>query len=257
MLEIRFWGIFWIDATSYITANQGFLEISRICGIDKDPQIVRQWLSNTQNNWLLIIDNADDPSMDISKFFPTGNRGSILLTTRNPDCKIHSTVGSCDLGQMNMDEAVTLLLKATGAENSADEALRKKAMPVTQTIGFLALAIVQAGAYIRQGLCGIEEYCDIYTRCRQRLLEYVPVQMSSGYEYSVYTTWEISIAAIEKMCSDTSRNAIELLRTLCFLHYDGIAEEIFKEAWSQSYLIGNLWKEIEHMFYMQDRKSVV
>lgn len=85
-----------------------------------------------------------------------------LLTTRNPDCKIHSTVGSCELGQINMDGAVTLLLKATGAEDTADKASRKKAIPVTQTIGFLALAVVQAGAYIRQGLCGIEEYCDMY-----------------------------------------------------------------------------------------------
>ena len=175
MLEIRFWGIFWIDASSQITANQGFLEISQIFGLNKEPKAVRQWLSNIQNNWLLIIDNADDPSMDISKFFPTGNRGCILLTTRNPDCKIHSTVGSCELGQMNMEEAVTLLLKATGAENTADEALRKKAIPITQTIGLLALAIIQAGAYIRQGLCGIEEYCAMYSRYRQKLLEYVPV----------------------------------------------------------------------------------
>ncbi|MCJ1349722.1 hypothetical protein MMC31_007963, partial [Peltigera leucophlebia] len=249
----RFWGIFWIDASSNITANQGFLEISQMCGIDKDPKVVRQWLSNTQNNWLLIIDNADDPSIDVSNFFPTGNRGSILLTTRNPDCKIHSTVGSCELGKMTMDEAVTLLLRATGAEDTADEASRKKAIPVTQTIGFLALAIVQAGAYIRKGLCGLEEYCDMYTRCRKRLLEYAPEQMSSDYKYSVYTTWEISIAAIEKMCSETSRNAIELLRTFCFLHYDGIAENIFEQAWIKSYEIGDLPQDIAHMFYMQSQ----
>ena len=233
MLEIRFWGIFWIDASSQLTANQGFLEISQKCGVAKDPKVVRQWLSNIQDNWLLIIDNDDDPSVDVSQFFPTGNRGFILITTRNPDCNIHSTVGSCELGQMNMEEAITLLLKATGAEDTADETSRKKAIPVTRTIGFLALAIVQAGAYIRQGRCTIEEYCDMYTRCRQKLLEYVPVQLSSNYKYSVYTTWEISVAAIEKMSSKTSRNAIELLRIFCFLHYDGISEEIFEASMDQ------------------------
>ncbi|MCJ1344487.1 hypothetical protein MMC31_002690, partial [Peltigera leucophlebia] len=227
----RFWGIFWIDASSQTAADQGFLEISRICGIDKDPKVVRQWLSNIQESWLLIIDNADDPSVDVSKFFPTGNRGSILLTTRNPDCRIHSTIGLCELGQMNVEEAITLLLKATGAEDVADKASRKKAFSVTQTIGFLAIAIVQAGTYIRQGLCGIEEYCDF-----------------------VYTTWEISIAAIEKMGSDTSHNA-ELLRVFCFLHYDGISEEIFEQAWSKIYERGDLPQDIANVFYMQPQQQ--
>ena len=231
------------------------MEISRTCGIDEDPKVVRQWLSNTQNNWLLVIDNADDPSINVSKFFPTGNRGSIVLTTRNPDCKIHSTVGSCELGQLNMDDAVTLLLKATGAEDTTDEASRKKAIPITKTIGFLALAIVQAGAYIRQGRCRIDEYCELYTRCRQRLLEFVPIQQTFEYKYSVYTTWEISIQAIESMCTDTSRNAIDLLRTFCFFHYDGISEEIFERAWSERYKLGDLHQDITHVFYMQSGET--
>jgi hypothetical protein len=108
LTAIRFWAIFWIDASSQAAAQQGFMEIARICGVEENPKVVRRWLSNIQDHWLLIIDNADDPSMDVSEFFPTRNRGSILLTTRNPDCKIHATVGSCELGKMYLDEAVTL-----------------------------------------------------------------------------------------------------------------------------------------------------
>ena len=255
MLKVRFWGIFWIDASSYITAQQGFLEISRTCGVEEDPKAVRQWLSNIQDPWLLIIDNADDPSLDVSDFFPTGNRGSILLTTRNPDCKIHSTVGSCELGQLNMDEAVTLLLKAAGAEVTADEDARRKAKPVIQTLGFLALAITQAGAYIRRGLCSIEEYCDVYTRRRQKMLMHRSVQANSDYKYSVYTTWEISIEAIEKRRDETSHNAMELLRVFGFLHYDGITEDIFEQAWRNNYRRGDSSQDIIHMFYMQPQQK--
>ena len=255
MLKVRFWGIFWIDASSYITAQQGFLEISRTCGVEEDPKAVRQWLSNNQDPWLLIIDNADDPSLDVSDFFPTGNRGSILLTTRNPDCKIHSTIGSCELGQLNTDEAVTLLLKAAGAEDTADEDARRKAKPVIQTLGFLALAITQAGAYIRRGLCSIEEYCDVYTRRRQKLLRHRSVQASSDYKYSVYTTWEISIEAIEKRRDETSHNAMELLQIFSFLHYDGITEDIFEQAWRNNYRRGDSSQDIIHMFYMQPQKK--
>ena len=255
MLKVRFWGIFWIDASNYITAQQGFLEISRTCGVGEDPKAVRLWLSNIQDPWLLIIDNADDPSLDVSDFFPTGNRGSILLTTRNPDCKIHSTVGSCELGQLNMDEAVTLLLKAAGAEDTADEDARRKAKPVIQTLGFLALAITQAGAYIRRGLCNIEEYCDVYTRRRQKLLMHRSVQANSDYKYSVYTTWEISIEAIEKKRDETSHNAMELLRIFSFLHYDGITEDIFEQAWRNNYRRGDSSQDIIHMFYMQPQQK--
>ncbi|OCK79674.1 hypothetical protein K432DRAFT_354452 [Lepidopterella palustris CBS 459.81] len=245
----KFWGIFWIDASSRATAQQGFREISRICGVDEDPKVVRQWLSNAPDHWLLIIDNADDPSIDVSEFFPTGNRGSILLTTRNPDFKIHS-LASCEFDQMNSDEAVTLFLRATGAEDTTDEAARKKAMPIAEILGYLPLAIAQAGAYVRQGVCSIEEYCNVYTRHRERLLRYRPVQANSDYKYSVYTTWEISIEAIERMSSKTSHNAIELIRTFCFMHYDGITETIFQQAWRNSSRNRRIYQDISYMFYM-------
>jgi hypothetical protein len=231
------------------------LEIAQICGIEEDPKSVKRWLSNIQDHWLLIIDNADDPSIDVSEFFPIGNRGSILLTTRNPDCKIHATVGSCELGEMDLDEAVTLFLRAGGAEDTATEAARKKAIPVAKTLGCLALAIVQAGAYIRKGFCSIEEYCNVYSRRRQELLRHRPVQASSDYKYSVYTTWEISVEAIKKMYSETSHNAVELIRIFCFFHYEGIAQDIFEQAWTNSYKRGGVPQGIAHMFYMRPQKK--
>jgi hypothetical protein len=56
--------------------------------------------------------------MDVSEFFPAGNRGSILVTTRNPDCKIHATVGSCEFGEIDLEEVVTLFLRAAGVEET-------------------------------------------------------------------------------------------------------------------------------------------
>ena len=34
----------------------------------------------------MILDNADDPHLDISPYFPVGNRGIVLITTLGPDC---------------------------------------------------------------------------------------------------------------------------------------------------------------------------
>lgn len=76
-----------------------------------------------------------------------------------------------------------------------DKAAQKTAMCDTQTPGFIALAIVQADAYIRQGYCRIEEYCDLYNHCRQKLLQYSSTQMSSSYGSQC---GNISIKEIEK-----------------------------------------------------------
>lgn len=231
----RFWGIFWIDASSWTTAHQGLLGVARILGLVEDTKAVKQWLSNSSEYWLLILDNADDPSLDVSEFFPPGNRGTILVTTRNPECKIHATVGSYEYGGMDLEEAVTLLLRAAGVEDTADATAGTAAAPVANILGCLALAIVQAGAYVRKGFCSIEEYCDIYSRRREKLLSHRSAQTQSEYKYTVYTTWEVSVEAIKMQPERSSGPAIELIRLFCFLHYEGISEDIFKRANENSY----------------------
>ena len=153
------------------------------------------------------------------------------MTTRNPNCKIYATVGSYELGAMTTDEAVTLILKTTGAHNVSDTSIRETAKPVVLTLGCLALAIVQAGAVIREGRCRMEEYCAIYSRRRQELLSQRAVQGEEDYRYTVYTTWEVSRKMIEEMPSEVARDAIGLLKIFSFLHYDGISEVIFRRAW--------------------------
>jgi tetratricopeptide (TPR) repeat protein len=179
----------------------------------------------------LIFDNADDPSIDLSAYFPVGSRGTILITTRNPECKVHQTVGSYEFAGMGTEDAVDLLLKSIGTYDLSLSASRHDVKTITTTLGNLALAIVQAGAAIGQGLCSIEGYCEMYQRRRRELLSRAPTQASSDYKYTVYTTWEVSVNLIESMGSEAAGHALELLRLFSFLHFDGISEQIFEEAW--------------------------
>lgn len=180
----------------------------------------------------MIIDNADDPRMDVGRLFPPGDRGTILLTTRNPECKVHATRGSFELRGLEPEEAITLLLRSVDAEDVSHVASRILAKPVVETLGRLALAIVQAGAVIRQGLCNLEEYCGVYSRRRKELLSHLPIQASDDYRYTVYTTFEVSIKMIKDMSDNVSRNAIEILQLFCFFHYEGISEDMLKAAWN-------------------------
>ncbi|KAL8719057.1 MAG: hypothetical protein Q9225_003891 [Loekoesia sp. 1 TL-2023] len=227
----EFWGIFWVDASSTESLERGYLQMAEVCGLEPQVSVVKRWLSNISEPWALVLDNADDPRVDISYYFPVGNRGVILITTRNPDCKVHATVGSYELGAMATGEAVTLLLKTAGADDVSNQSMRAAAEAAVLILGYLALAITQAGAVIRQGYCKMGEYCTLYSRCRKELLSQKAIQGGEDYRYTVYTTWEVSRRMIEQMSSEAGQDALTLLQIFSFLHYDGISEEIFRRAW--------------------------
>lgn len=240
----RFWGIFFIDASSVSAVEQGLLAISRKCSVEQSVEGIRRWLSNQNRPWLLIFDNADDPQLDIARFFPAGERGTILVTTRNPECKIHATMGSSKLDQMALDEAITLLLRASFVTNPEDETSRNSAKHIVETLGCLALAIVHAGATIRQGVCTLDDYCTEYSRHRKQLLDRRPVQSGTDYEHTVYSTWEVSIERITGLSNETAKNAIELLNFFSVLHFEGISEQILEKAWKNSHnRKGSAWIE--------------
>ena len=115
--------------------------MAKVCGLKSDTAAVRRWLSNTSEPWVLIFDNDDDPRLDISSSFPAGNRGVVLITTRNTDSKIYATVGSYKLGAMAVDGAVTLILRTTGTDDLSDRSMREAAKPVVLMLGYLAVAI--------------------------------------------------------------------------------------------------------------------
>lgn len=58
---------------------------------------MKVWLTNRPEEWLLILDNADDPSLDILSYLPVGSRGTIIVTSRNPELTALETVGSYEL----------------------------------------------------------------------------------------------------------------------------------------------------------------
>jgi len=220
-----------VDASSAESLERGYLQVAEICGLESQVSVVQRWLSNISEPWALILDNADDPRLDISSYFPVGNRGVVLITTRNPGCKVHATVGSYELGAMATGEAVTLLLKTAGTDDVSNRSMRTAAEAVVRMLGCLALAITQAGAVIRQGYCKLEEYRALYSRRRTELLSQKAIQGGEDYRYTVYTTWEVSRHMIEEMSTETGQDALALLQVFSFLHYEGISEEIFCRAW--------------------------
>lgn len=107
-----FWGIFWIDASSIENAERALSQIGQLGGLGATHDAGMSWLTGLDTPWLLVIDNADDPKINYSRFFPPGERGNILVTSRNSDCKIHATIGYLEFGNVGGEDAITLLLRS-------------------------------------------------------------------------------------------------------------------------------------------------
>jgi hypothetical protein len=233
-----FWGIFWIDASTEERVVQTYSSIAKIAGVEPNANAAMHWLSNLDTTWLLIIDNADDPEMDIEKYFPKGNRGRILVTTRNPEHKIHGNVEPrfYKIQGLEKQEAIDLLLTAEEPipwdTSSVDRALK-----ITEKLGFLALAIVQAGAVIRDGLCTLENYNSFFERSWTSLrawAERKPAGDDKNHHLMyIYTTWEICYQRMESKASQGSKSAsdaVQLLNTFSYLHWENIHFEILQRA---------------------------
>ena len=182
---------------------------------------------------MLIIDNADDPSVDISRFFPAGERGHILVTSRNSECRYHETVGYQELKEMDRNEAITLLLRAAG-KDSTNPRLRDLAKPITKALGYLPLALDQAGATIRQDICTLKTYLPVYFRHRKQIMSSKPVQGGEAYKYTVYTTWEVSFQMIRSLETPAALDACEILQVFAFLHFQQVPASMLQRAWENT-----------------------
>ncbi len=226
----RFWGIFWIDGRSESSITSGFTTIARRCDHhDTSVEGAISWLQDTSHSWLLIIDNADNRDLDLAPFLPAGKNGSILITTRLPECADHQNVGKDGFERLNQRTAMDLLLKACNIEPSSRSAHEEDAHTVTEILGCHALAIIQAGATIRYGICELKKYKDIFQSQRQTLLQFSPAQGKSTYG-GVYAAFEVSAAYLESRDDQVAKDAIELLKFYAFMHFEEFPEAVFEEA---------------------------
>jgi hypothetical protein len=232
-LLCRYWGIFWIDASTDESIQQSFKQIARLLQVDENIESVRRSLANASQPWLLVFDNADDPNFSLYSYLPTGNRGDIIITSRNPEFQQCNTVGYKEVSLLSQDDSVILLHKSVYGVTGPSKQDTGESKKVVQTLGCLALAIVQAGAYIRENSCSFHEYLEIYEKHRRHFLQYLPMHLGTGYQHSVYATWQVSVDMVESRHDTASHHALRLLSLLGFFHHDQIPIRIFYNAWHQ------------------------
>ncbi|KAJ7090648.1 hypothetical protein C8R44DRAFT_750881 [Mycena epipterygia] len=201
------------------TIDTGLKNIAVTKNVGKTSDDALKWLVTKQDKWLLFFDNADDPKINLNNHFPRCNHGNILITSRNPGLRGYA--GSDYLvADMEEADAVELLLTSAKEEMSAEN--KKISAEIVKALGYLPLAIIQAGAFIiKSG--ALKSYLSLYVQNRERLLSEKPAQSHDDYAWTVYTTWQISFERL-------SQPASTLLQLCSFLHHQRISEQMFSQA---------------------------
>ncbi|KAJ7252003.1 hypothetical protein C8J57DRAFT_1723023 [Mycena rebaudengoi] len=216
----RFRDVFFLDASTVDTIKSGLKNIALTRSIGSEADDASLWLASSQDEWLLIFDNADDPSIDLFSYFPQSSRGSILITSRNPELYVHAPDSYHHISDMEEEDAVGLLLAS--AMQPLNTETGSLARDIVKALYYFPLAVVQAGAFIaRTG--DLKKYLTMFEQNRAQLLSRVPSQSHDTYAWSVYTTWDISFKCLGPV-------AAQFLQICSFLHHEGISEAIFSSA---------------------------
>jgi len=221
---------------------------------------IKEWFAMPENtNWLLVFDNLDDPDLvDIEGYIPECNHGTVIITSRR--CELQQGRRGFEVNQMEPMEAMQLLLSAcampkfedlvpsgkrnihlfiiffnlklrtwsTGklGEIETNGACLEKttASNIAQELGYLPLALDQAGAYILTAQYSLGRYLNKYQTNASLLL-------SKGWkggkqDRSVFATWEISFNAIREKSPEAAR----LLLICGFLDNEDICEELLQRG---------------------------
>ncbi|OQU96555.1 Tetratricopeptide repeat-containing protein isoform 1 [Cladophialophora immunda] len=226
-----FWGVFWVDVSTRPLAENGFLDIANRLKVPaKTWEDGRQGLTNVQQPWILVLDNADDPKVDYQDYFPPGPSGVVVLTSRNHECQQYATARYIDLEGLTLADSRELLLKAACVEENKRPTVKNDADKVAELLHSHALALIQAGAYVARGHCTLAKYPEVYRRQRKRLLTFRPNQAQSRYR-DVYATFEASVEILDATSTESTRDALELLPMLAVCGPNQIPLKLFDIGW--------------------------
>ncbi|KAK1512796.1 hypothetical protein CTAM01_00191 [Colletotrichum tamarilloi] len=235
--------VFWINAATKDSIFESFRLLTAEI-FDEEagkPNIkrVQNWLAQNQTEeWLLVFDNND--TIDVSNYLPPGNTGNILFTSRRKDMSpILDANQTIPVDIMDAEDAVTLFLRASQRQQakSEDDDDEKYGKAIVHELGYLPLAIDQAGSFVYIQECSFKDYLNNFQRRRKDILGDPPLY-PGVFEHNpaVYGTFELSYDALKMQSVGKGRkgqaalNALRILNIFCFYHNENITTYILSRA---------------------------
>lgn len=214
----RYTHIVYVDASSTNSIKADLQSWIRSVGEGHDKDVWEDSLDflrheSREGLWILVLDNADDPKIDVLPFIPLGYHGSVIITSRNRNLGNLATTFHLELGEMGRDEALSALLHSARRQLPLESQELEDAYCLLEILGYLPLAVVQGGAYCRQLTSSNEnpftfsQYLSLFSKNRSKLLTKAEPSSLDRYQRGVYATLELSYDVI----SDAIKSFLLLL----------------------------------------------
>jgi len=247
--------IFWVYGKSQGTFSRDYQDISTRLKLprfsDKEDELllgVKRWFeSDESGKWLLVLDNADNPSefqgnqRGISRYLPQGSKGTLIVTTRSNAIANRLGCKTIGVAKMKPKEAEDLFRQLHNG--SIEPADTNAIHELLRALDYLPLAIAAATTYMKETGTLPTEYLEILNSTRtnqagllmkkfydiRRELQEDGTESADSKEdmtESVLSTYYITFRRIQELCP----LAANLLQLIAFWDSRAIPELFLTES---------------------------
>jgi hypothetical protein len=163
--------------------------------------------STLEGQRLIIIDNVDDPTLDLAPFFPRWENGVVIVTSRNASRGQLSPGAHLQLDVMSLEESVELLVRGSGREWPPSGPDKEAGITVAEELGCHPIALVQAISYMASTGYSAETYITRLRGYRELLLKDPATNQLDMRYMTVFAAFDASY----DMLPSTAQNTLHLL----------------------------------------------
>lgn len=221
---------FWVNASERMSLRAGMLAVAgdrgastgelaaAAAGQRAAADMAWHYLDHSADPWLLVLDNADDPTvLEDGAWLRTSPQGTVLITTRHATSPLWRGPGVSRhaLGVLPLDDAAQVLCDLAPDTGDLDSARK-----VAERLGRLPLALTLAGSHLAHQL--LESWSmDEYDRKLAEESTAIVDQGATGGQsrHLVGRTWQLSLDAL---AGQGLPEAATVLRLLSFLAADPV-----------------------------------
>jgi len=214
----------WFNAETQALLKDQYLEIGERYNLfsDQTPEelkvnLVIEWLEKNANS-LLVYDNVPDIET-INEFLP--NKGHILITSRN-----YRIPGAIEIETMKESEASILFDKLIPSELQREEDYSKDRITLAKELGYLPLAISQAGGYISENMITLSDYLRLFRTNQEKILNDGSLPIAERHK-PAYVTWDMNVKSIENQSN--GKEALSLLDFMSYCYPENIPRKLLTQ----------------------------
>lgn len=215
----------WVTASDRMTLRAAMLAVAADRGAGRGELIaayngqraaadlVWHYLDRSEQPWLLVIDNADDPLLlDEGGWLRSSARGTVLVTTRRVRASLWRGATLHRLDVLPIEDAAQVL-----CDLAPDAGSLRDAQAVARRLGCLPLALNLAGSYLSRQLLEswtMSEYDEHLQEDPTGLIDRGADSPSADSRHLVSRTWQITLDALEAQGVPEATSLLRLLS--CF-----------------------------------------